>query len=419
MKKTFTLIFPLAIALSSLAQTTVDAITGAAYANDVYYSFENGSMLTQQRNDWDIAFATDRYDISVLANHGAGVEVYAYPLGTISDWVTVDTSNIGSWPQIYNSIYNWSEGAFAISVDPTNQFDFAWGVYNPVNHHIVGDSLFVVRTISGILKKFWIVEKNPLSGANTWEFKYANIDGTNEQTVVLQGDDYLSKNFVHYSLDNDQVVEREPSSNSWELLFTKYYDYTIPYNVTGVLANSYRVSLLEVFGVDQATFENAAETDFNDTINLIGSDWKEFNMGTMSYDLDSNRVYFAKVMDNDGADSTYWKLYFTGFTGMSEGKYTFVQKKLSSTLSIDNEVSHAFVQVFPNPANDVLNIVVDNQGTTNISVFDMSGRRVLHQTDQIGGFDKLALNVSALNKGIYVVEVSTGDTTVQRKFSKI
>ena len=48
---------------------------------------------------------------------------------------------------------------------------------------------------------------------------------------------YTAKNFIYFSLTTGEVLDNEPDSESWDLVFTKYHDESIPYIVTGVLTN--------------------------------------------------------------------------------------------------------------------------------------------------------------------------------------
>ena len=49
-------------------------LMGAGYANDIYYSFENGIVAESPRESWDIAFAVDAQSSAILINEAAGVE---------------------------------------------------------------------------------------------------------------------------------------------------------------------------------------------------------------------------------------------------------------------------------------------------------------------------------------------------------
>jgi hypothetical protein len=391
--------------------------TGAGYADDVYYSLENGTVTTVQRDNWDIAFITQVMSVSVLANNGSGVELYTYPDGTIDDWATLDTTGM-DWPPMYNSIETFDMGALNANSIPGDDFDYGWGQYNMGTHMISGDSLFVIKTISGAYKKLAIIQKNPM--ANTWEFKFANLDGSEEQTVPLNAATYIDKYFIHYSIDSTKFVEREPAMADWDMLFTKYFDYTIPYSVTGVLFNDDHILAQEVreSGMDQSTHNSFVDTAFADTISTIGSDWKYFDMDAFAYKLIDTVVYYLKTDDGDSTtNSAYYKIYFTGFTGSSEGKYTFMQERLTFVSSEDHELP-SLLQVYPNPAADNIHVVFDHYGRTAIDIIDITGRLVYSTAYEASGFTNLSLDLAELNPGVFFIRVSTDGVSDVLRFIK-
>ena len=158
MKKTLLFASTLLISLGLLAQQQKEVVTGAGYADDVYYSLENGTVTTVARNNWDIAFVTQQMSVSVLANNGSGVELYTYPEGDIDDWATVDTTGM-DWTPMYNSIETWDMGAFNANTIPGDDFDYGWGRYNMTTHTIIGDSIFIIRTLADSIMKVAIVQK--------------------------------------------------------------------------------------------------------------------------------------------------------------------------------------------------------------------------------------------------------------------
>ena len=414
MKKTLLFASTLLISLSLLAQEQKEVVTGAGYADDVYYSLENGTVTTVARNNWDIAFIAQVMSVSILANNGSGVELYTYPDGDIDDWATVDTTGM-DWTPMYNSIETFDMGAFNANTIPGDDFDYGWGRYNMTTHQITGDSIFIIKTLADSIMKVAITQKNPMT--NTWEFKYAYLDGSNEQIVPLSAGAYVDKYFVHYSIDSTKFVDREPAMEDWDLLFTKYYDYTIPYIVTGVLINDDHILAQEVreSGMDQSTHTSYVDTAFADTISIIGSDWKTFDMGSFTYILNDTVVYYLKTDDGDSTtNSAYYKIYFTGFTGSSEGKYTFMQERLTIVSVGKNEVMN-LLQVYPNPAADHINVVFDLVGRSEIDIIDMTGRLVRTTRYDASGFTNLSLDVSSLNPGVFFVRVSAeGESNVLR-----
>ena len=414
MKRIFTLIVSSIIALISYSQETVEVVTGAGYVNEVHYSFEGGVVKSSPRTDWDIAFTTSQFDISILANNGAGVELYTYPGGDTSSWNSIDTTGM-VWTQMYNSIETWTEGAFVQNIDPNGPFDYGWGEYNTMNHHIVGDSLYIIKTTAGTFRKLWIIDKDAF--ANIWYFKFADIDGSNEQDVTLDANSYTSRNFVGYSIEYVQEVDMEPASDDWDLLFTKYFDSSIPYFVTGVLSNESHVMLQEVqeTGMDQSTFENYDEGAFDWNISTIGSDWKTFNGSTFSYDLATEVMYFAKLYY--ATDSAYWKLYFTGFDGSSTGRYEFVQEFLSGSSAV-NEINEGLLEVFPNPATDFVTVVYDYTGEVEINILDASGRLMKSENISLNGFSNHKIDISELINGLYFIQIVSGNQTRINKVIK-
>lgn len=411
MKKMYLSMGLIVSVMTLAAQIETEVVTGAGYPDDVYYSLETGVVATEARGNWDLAFTTSNFSVSILANLASGVEVYTWPLGDTADWATLDTTGM-TWAPLYNSLETFDEGAF--SDNATGHPDYGWGIYNMTTHNITGDSLYVVKTLSGAYKKLAIIQRGAM--ANTWTFKVAGLDGSDEQTVLLNTGEYKAKSFVYYALDSMEILDREPVKESWDLLFTRYYDYTIPYTVSGVLTNELHVVTQEVKeeGLDQATTTAYEDTAFSASISIIGSDWKSFNMGSFSYEVDTTVVYFLKKYGE--TDSTYYKIYFTAFD-YTEGKYIFVQEELSTVSSRAPE-STALLNLYPNPASDQLNLMVDYQGEMEVNVFDVTGRNVLSTLHQPSGFSQLVLDITSLERGLFFIRVKAGEQTAVQRFIK-
>lgn len=83
-------------------------------------------------------------------------------------------------------------------------------------------------------------------------------------------------------------------------------------------------------------------------------------------------------------------------------------------------------QNYPNPVEEVtkIPIVSNTAGTVEVTVYDLSGRRVQQplRTSIDGGIQEIELNVSGLSKGIYIykvmVETATGKFEQSKKLSK-
>ena len=127
MKTTLLSIFTLTTALFLKAQETVEM--GAGYANDVYYSLENGVVKTEPATNWDLAFSTGTYTSTIRINGGHGMTIKQYP-GQDS-FEDLDTAGYYTWDELYDSELEWLSGSFE-----------DWGTYNPNNHYVYGCLLY-------------------------------------------------------------------------------------------------------------------------------------------------------------------------------------------------------------------------------------------------------------------------------------
>jgi len=91
-------------------------------------------------------------------------------------------------------------------------------------------------------------------------------------------------------------------------------------------------------------------------------------------------------------------------------KFTFGEY---ATLS-SNKISIAGVSVYPNPAVDVVNISAA-ESIDQVLVFDLMGRLVKDATPESNDF---RLDVSHLNKGVYMVQLKAGDKVATTKLIK-
>ncbi len=391
--------------------TEMTVNTGENYAYEVYWGFENHDVAKVLRSSWEIAFATDKMDVNILANNGLGVRLYTYPNGTIEDWDAVDTTDM-EWKPLFNSITTWSEGAFLKNKNTNDPMDFGWGTYRPTDHHVVGDSIYIIKVRPFEYRKLAIIEKD--APANTWHFKYARLDGTDLHEVTINANDYSSKKFVNYSIFTDQLVNNQPDASDWQLLFVRFFDETIPHNLTGVLTKE-GVAVQEVSqaGLDQATYTNFDFSQFSENINTIGTDWKVFDHTTFSYQVRDDVVYFVRELPNGAV----WKLYFTDFGGASNGIYKFMQEKISDEGM--QEDTKAFLNVYPNPATSNINVIYDIDGLTHISIVNMTGQQVFSkEVEHYNQLNKHTIDINDLPAGIYHLIIEGAGKRSTSKFVK-
>lgn len=391
--------------ISVSAQQVEDSIEMLpGYTNESFYSMSNDEQANVDNTNWDIAFDLNGFGSSVRSNGHTATVVYVYPNGT--DWASVDTTGM-AWNPMYNSETTWAVGAFDQSINAADPFDIGWGVYNPVTHAIVGDSLHIVKLASGDYKK--VMLESLIGGV--YSFKYADLNGSNEVSTTLAKSDFTDKNFGYFSLITDQSINREPTNDSWDIVFTRYIAELGPgvnYPVTGVLANK-GVSVREASGINPAS---AVYTDYavDSAINAIGWDWKTFNSTSFQYDITPDLSYF--VQDQTG---NVWHIVFSKFEGSSTGKVVFA-KELVSSASIDDLSDVTSFGIYPNPANDFATVVFNsNAASVQLSIVDLSGKQVYQDQLKEQGLVTYTISTTDFNAGSYVVQLITANGITTKK----
>jgi hypothetical protein len=97
------------------------------------------------------------------------------------------------------------------------------------------------------------------------------------------------------------------------------------------------------------------------------------------------------------------------------GQFDIYANKLSSTTGINEPDNFkSFYSIFPNPANDLLNLIItDGNVIDNFVIIDLLGRKVLEQKEKTS-----QINIKSLEKGIYQLIITSGDMNYSIKFIK-
>lgn len=414
MIKQVLLISALAIAsITSSAQLVSDSVTmGAGYSNQVFYQLSTGNKTTANAADWDLQFFSSLFSASIRVNSGFDVELYAAASTDTTNFATA-TLDTSSLTILRDGYATWETDAFTSQA--TGHPNYGWGAYQGLGN-LVGLKVYAIKLTSGVFKKIWIKEFKT-SGSIT--FTVADLNGANSFTKTMNRTAYSAKRHFYYDIENDSIYDSEPVKTNWELVFRKYTDQAGPgfYNVTGALTN-HGLAIAQVNNTPIADAKaNWNLHTYDSTINIIGYDWKSFNMGTFSWDITDSLSFIMKDYNGD-----VYQLVFTGTSGASTGKMFFT-KELFSTVSLEENSPVMNVGVFPNPANSYLTVnfeLTDASVPTQIRLLDMNGRQVKSITSNFmnSGVNQIKTDVSDLNQGVYLLQITAGNKSITKRVVK-
>lgn len=394
----------------SAQQTLHEISMKPGYSDEVYVSLAQGKVKSASLTEWDLGFEIKGFSSSIIVNEGKGWELYYIPESTESTFSqSLQESDISQWERVINSPRSWSSGAFNRGVDAALG-TYGWGEYNPATHTVTGSAVYVMKLADKMMKKVFITG---LAGG-TYTFKYANLDGTDEKTGAVAKSDFEGRNFGYYSFSTQDVVDHEPETQQWDMVFGKYVDYApdqsgneIPYPVAGIRTN---------MGITVAKVPNGAsgtvvpdESAFSNHINTIGFSWKTFTGSGWS--IDTSTAYYVKNQQN-----TIYKIVFKNFGGMSTGTTVFTQEEIVAS-NINDYVTedNTMYSVFPTTliSASPLNIHSHYQ-MTGVSLLDYTGKIVW--TNKFTAPESMvSISVPSLPTGQYALLIHGGTVPVMKK----
>ncbi len=417
MKRIWGFICVTTIFLNTSAQiiTTDTATTSSENKDMTFYSLQTGEKTVVANNDWHLALSVrpsvfpsnTLQGASLRINEAFGVQAYMIPGFTADSFnVPIDTAGFHIWQRLYDSDSVLDEGAFNTGYN-IGTFYYGWGFYTGAPlHSVVGNKVYLLQMTNRIVKKIWI---ESLDRDTAWNIRIADLDNSNPQSIHIGKRDYAGKNYVYLNLQNYNVYDKEPLSADWDLQFLKYAALDVdPFGASptiGVWTNKGR-KVAKRISVD-ASSNDYSNLTFSSAMNRIGWNWKyavsnvqylsgkNFTYRDGYFSVEDSLAYFVQSLSGD-----IYKVVFTGYTGYSTGIIRFYKQKLTNTAMAETEIENS-IGIFPNPANDALNIML-NSSSSNISVFDISGKKIIELTT----FDNIfQLSTAEFANGVYLLAV--------------
>ena len=129
------------------------------------------------------------------------------------------------------------------------------------------------------------------------------------------------------------------------------------------------------------------------------SDWATENVDLSAFDGESEVIF--KIHVAEGSTNSGNLLYFDNFT--VDG---------TAIVAID-EVDALETNIYPNPANQSLNIELAKLSDVSVEVIDLTGRTLINK--EFNGYNLVELNTTDLKEGMYIINITAdGKTTSER-----
>lgn len=130
--------------------------------------------------------------------------------------------------------------------------------------------------------------------------------------------------------------------------------------------------------------------------------------------IDSDEDGLSFFANNDGNGTFRWRPVGSGSINTFEpnfGDKLIYNFTVGGPWSIEDNLKESYLRIAPNPSTGMVNLVGEGfNGGTQIEVYDLSGKIVysesLYQLN--GGFNK-SIDLSFLNKGMYMVNITDGE----------
>lgn len=354
-----------------------------------------------QLKDWNCGTRT--YDTAAGYNH-AGIDIFTWPFG----WYQFQNNQAEVVAAADGVIIYKSDGNFDMSCAMSG------GNWNAV----------YVQHADGSIAWYGHLKKNSLTtkpvGAAVVAGEFLGVVGSSGNSTGPH------LHFEVYDSNFDLVETYQGPCNDFASGNQSWWQQQKPYEdpkINAVLTHS----AAPIFNTCPTTETTNLKNDFPAGSTVVAAiylaDQQPSTTAQIQLIRPNNTVaYSTTVTANVFYAASYWYWTFpTGYFNMT-GTWKFRAIYLGQTVT--HEFSHGVlstentdaskVDVYPNPAKDVLTIQgIDAKKIKGISVYDSSGKKVNEYTK-----NSEKINISGLIKGSYVLVIETDEKTLTKKFIK-
>ncbi len=283
-----------------------------------YFDLESNKVVSLNSIDeWDMAFGCNPGSWHLRINSGSGLFVHQTELDDVgTDYII---SGNERWK------YDKSDGN-------TDSSAFGYWCDTLVYPHPSEEKVFVLgmKEAEGytLYAKVQMLEVD----STRYIMKYLKQGEQDIHQVEITKSD--SVHFTYYDFASGTQKHLEPPLNSYDIIFTPYYDLVydivdipLPYLVRGVMLNSCNVSTaLETSkSYDEITWFLIDPESFSCEQDFIGWEWKDvtidFSGGTATYNVRTDRTYLIRSYEGNYYKLRFLSYYLDGIYGFPSFEY--------------------------------------------------------------------------------------------------
>lgn len=355
----------LAVPVACARPTSLGASNPTAISADLTWTPSGGTGI-------ELQFGLQGFDQATAGTLLTGAAIVSpYTLGgltanTVYDYYvrTVCAGSVSNWngPFTFTSLFEPSNLPYNTGFENDEFSYFGW---------------IAERNAAGTVGSFWSTVNFGAGTPNVQEGAYSARVGAGVTTAQA----------------NDWIISRGVNIAANETVDISFYVAAIQTGTTTDAA--YNLTVGTAKNVSAQTTTVASGVTFNNTA---------FQMQNHSYAAPAAGVYYFGMQNAvpiNAAGSVFWAL--DNFTVSS------------ATASID-EVNANDFSVYPNPANDMINVSSNSLNINNLSIVDINGRQVMNNS--YDGSISASLNITELSSGLYLLNITTDLGTITKKLVK-
>jgi len=251
--------------------------------------------------------------------------------------------------------------------------------------------VYTWKEYDGVIDYYFQISEDP-------SFESA-FEGLSDSTSILYTiQKFGTEYFWRVSTSNPfDVSEWSPA---WSFTTLDVVTLTSPVNEATEVNISPKYQWVAIPGAAMYELNIADNSDFSDAISISTNSAFYQTVNALA----KNTVYYWRTRAFSSIDTTNWS-----------DAWSF---KTEGYIGIIEQFGQKSVEIYPNPSNGLFNIAINSAGNSEyqLTVVDLTGRNVFELKGQCSaGDNQVALDLTSLNKGIYMVSIRKGEEIVTKK----